>query len=128
MPITETSLASERRKYARWNIDLPVKYATKTSFHQYGRTVNASEGGLLVHLKEEMGIGQHLALQLFLVSGSKLNTLDATVEVVWKGVHLRKDWAWDYRTGVTFKHISPDDMTKLKDFLVNLAQKETYTS
>lgn len=128
MAITETDLASERRKYPRWNIDLPVKYLTKASFRKYGRTANASEGGLLVHLPEEMKVGQDLTLQLFFVSGSELNTLEATVQVVWKGVHVKRDWTWDYRTGVSFKHISPGDMTKLKDFLVSLAQKETYTS
>ena len=75
-----------------------------------------------------MGIGQRLILQLFFPSGSTLNVLDASVQVVWKGVHVRKDWAWDYRTGVSFVEIFQENMAEFKNFLVGLAQKPPYIS
>jgi hypothetical protein len=43
-------------------------------------------------------------------------------------IHLRKDWTWDYRTGVRFEDISPEDRTVFKNFLIDLTQKPAYTS
>lgn len=128
MELTTKSFTSEKRKYPRVNVDLPAKYSRTNLFFKFGRVVNASEGGLLVHLPEEMGVGQRLALKLFFPSPSEFNTLEASVQVVWKDIHLRKDWTWDYRTGVKFLNIPPEPMAKLKNFLTNIARKPTYTS
>jgi c-di-GMP-binding flagellar brake protein YcgR len=128
MELMEKRLTSERRKYPRFNVDLPIKYSRTNLFFRYGRAANASEGGLLVYLPEEMGIGQHLALKLFFPSRSDFNTLETFVQVVWTGFHLRKDWAWDYRTGMRFVEISPEDTTKLKNFLVTTSKKPPYTA
>ena len=84
-----------------------------------GRAINASEGGLLLYLPEQMEIGQYLTLKLFFTSGSELNTTEMLVKVVWVDIHLEKDWG-NYRTGVRFIDISPEDMTKLKNFLRSL--------
>ena len=118
----------EKRKCRRFNIALPVKYSKANSFFKYARAANASEGGLLVCLPEKMGIGQHLALKLFLPIRSGLNMIEAVVQVVWMDIRLRKDWTWDYLTGVRFEDISPKDRTALKNFLVNLAQSQAYAS
>jgi hypothetical protein len=75
-----------------------------------------------------MGIGQRLALKLFFPSRSEFNTLETFVQVVWKDIHLRKDWTWDYRTGVKFVDIPPEHMAKLKDLLVNIVKKRSYTA
>jgi len=118
----------EKRKCRRFNIALPVKYSKANSFFKYAEAANASEGGLLVCLPERMGIGQHLALKLFLPIRSGLNIIETVVQVVWMDIRLRKDWTWDYRTGVRFEDISPRDRSVLKNFLINVAQRPVYAS
>jgi hypothetical protein len=128
MELMDESLTSEKRKYPRINVDLPVKYSRTNLFFKYGQAINASEGGLLVSFAEKMEIGQHLALKLFFPSRSELNIIETIVQVVWMGIHLRKDWTWDYRTGVRFEDISPENMSIFKNFLMSPPQKPAYTS
>jgi hypothetical protein len=131
MELTEKSLASvasEKRKHPRFDVDLPIKYGRTQLFLKYARAVNASQGGLLLYLPEEIEIGQRLALKLFFPSQSELNTIKASVQVVWMDIHMRKDWAWDYQTGVRFVDISPEDLTILRNFLVDPGQKPPYTA
>jgi len=110
----------ERRKYRRFNIDLPVEYyRIDSAVHRKGRATNASEEGLLLYLPEQMEIGQHLTIKLFFTSGSEMNAIEMLVTVVWVDIHLEKDWG-DYRTGVRFIDISPEDMRRLKNFLRSL--------
>lgn len=124
----EESFVSEKRKYPRANVDLPIKYSRTNLFFKQGRAANASEGGLLICLQEKIDIGQHLALKLFFPIRSGLNIIEIVVQVVWMDIHLRKDWAWDYRIGVKFEDISQAGMTILKDFLISLEQKPLYTA
>jgi hypothetical protein len=128
MELMEKSLTSEKRKYPRFNVDLPAKYSRTSLFFKFGRVINASEGGLLVYLPEEMGVGQRLALKLFFPSLSEFNTLETFVQVVWKDIHLRKDWTWDYRTGVKFVNIPQEHMAELKNFLMSIRRKPLYTA
>ncbi len=128
MNLSEESVPSEKRKHPRFNVDLPLKYSRTNLIFKYGRAVNASQGGLLVYLPEEMGVGQRLGLKIFSPSRSEFNTLETFVQVVWKDVHLRKDWTWDYRTGVKFVDVSPDHMTELKNFLGNIGRKPSHTA
>jgi hypothetical protein len=122
------SVTSEKRRHPRFNVDLPIKYGKNQIFLKYARAVNASEGGLLLRLPEEMEVGQHIALKLFFPSRSELNAIKASVQVVWMDLHMRKDWSWDYQTGVRFVDICTEDRTVLKNFLVNLGQAPTYTA
>jgi hypothetical protein len=123
MELMDESLTSEKRKYPRFNVNLPIKYSRTNLFFKYGQAINASEGGLLVSFAEKMNIGHHLALKLFFPSRSELNIIEAIVQVVWMDIHLRKDWTWDYRTGVRFEDISPENMSIFKNFLMSNAQK-----
>ncbi len=131
MELAEKSLASvtsEKRKFPRFDVDLPIKYGKTQVFLKYARAVNASQGGLLLRLPEEIEVGQQLALKLFFPSHSELNTIKASVRVVWMDLHMRKDWSWDYQTGVKFVNIGTEDMTIFKSFLTNLGQKARYTA
>ena len=110
----------EKRKHPRFSVDLPVEYNQTDLFGDQGRAMNASEGGLLLYLPEQIGIGNHLRLKLFFTMGSELNAIETLVQVVWVDVHLGKDWG-DHRTGVRFVEISAEDMGKLKSFLRSLS-------
>ena len=112
----------ERRGHPRFNVDLPVEYYRIDSSISYTcRAINASEGGLLIYFPEQMDIGQHLRMKLFFTSGPELDTIEVVAEVVWMDIHLGEGWG-DYRSGVKFIDISPDDMRKLKNFLMSLSQ------
>ena len=112
----------EKRRYPRFSVDLPMEYyQTNASVSQKGRALNASEGGLLIYFPEQMEIGQYINLKLFFSLDSGLNTIEALAEVVWMDIHLGKGWG-DYRYGVKFIDISPEDKAKLKGFLVGLSE------
>jgi len=111
----------ERRKYPRFNVDLPIEYHRIDSSIDYaGKAHNISEGGLLIYFPEQMDLGQYIKLNLFLSSGFELNTIEVLAEVVWTDIHLDKGKG-DYRCGIRFIDISPEDMTKLENFLRSLS-------
>ncbi len=111
----------ERRKYRRFPIRLPVEYYRAESvIGQTGQTLDASEGGLQILFPEQMDIGQNLKLKLFFSIGSELNSIEMLAEVVWASPQLDESEK-RYRSGVEFKSISPEDMAKLKNFIVSLS-------
>ena len=111
----------ERRKYPRFSVDLPIEYSRIDSpISHTGRGLNISEGGLLIYFPEQMDVSQYLRLKLFFCLGSELNTIEVLGEVVWMDIHQGKDRG-DYRCGVRFIDVSPEDMTKLKTFLRSLS-------
>ena len=110
----------EKRKHPRFSVDLPVEYSRTERVVEQGRVINASQGGLLLHLPEQVEMGMQLKLKLFFTMGSELNTIETVVEVVWADMHLEKDRG-DYRTGVRFIMISQEDVEKLQDFLRSLS-------
>jgi c-di-GMP-binding flagellar brake protein YcgR len=68
-----------------------------------------------------MKIGQHLKMKLFFSFDVDLNTIEILAEVVWEDIRWEKGWG-DYRFGVRFVDISPDDLNKLKNFLRSLSE------
>jgi c-di-GMP-binding flagellar brake protein YcgR len=109
-----------KRNHPSFNVDLPIEYSRTDLFVKHGRAVNASEGGLLLCLPEKMEIGQHLSLKLFFTSDFELDAIETFVEVSWRDIHLGEGEG-DYRTGVRFVDISPENLNKLKNFLRNLS-------
>ena len=106
----------ERRTYRRFPIRLPIEYYPADSpTNHAGQALDASEGGLQILFPEKMEVGQNLNLKLFFSSQSGLNTIEARVEVVWINTQLDKGEK-QYRSGVRFVNISPENMGKLKNF------------
>jgi c-di-GMP-binding flagellar brake protein YcgR len=115
----------EKRKYPRFNVDLPIEYSRiNSSIGHTGKALDISEGGLLIFFPEQMDIGQYIKLKLFFSLGSELNTIEVLAEVVWMDIHLDKVGG-DYRCGIKFIDISPEDMTKLKNLLGRLSGQFT---
>ena len=110
----------EKRRHPRFNVNLPIEYEQSDLAVNHGEALNASEGGLLVYLPEKMEVGQHLSLKLSFSSGFEFNTIETLVRVVWMDFHLGEDRE-DYRAGVKFVDISPEDMEKLRIFLRSLS-------
>jgi len=111
----------EKRKHPRFNVDFPIEYSPFGLFFRHSNAANVSEGGLLLYLSEPMEIGQNLMVKLFLSKGSKLNTIETLVQVVWKDI-LSGEGEEDYRAGVKFAYITPEDFEKWKSYLRSLSQ------
>jgi c-di-GMP-binding flagellar brake protein YcgR len=106
----------ERRTYRRFPMRLPIEYSRANSpVNQTGRTLDASEGGLQILFPEQVEVGQNLKVKLFFSSETGLNTIEMIVEVVWINAQLAEGEK-QYRSGVRFANISPDNITKLKEF------------
>lgn len=117
------------RAHPRFLLNLPVEYypaaASKkgvagTFIQGKGYTGNASEGGLIVHLRRHLQVGDLLKLRLFFSSGPGMNSVN-TVEMVSQVVWTEKLKDSEYRCGIKFVDISPEDMNKLSSFLKNLS-------
>jgi c-di-GMP-binding flagellar brake protein YcgR len=106
----------ELRKYPRYSLELPIEYwETENRQNYHGRTINISEGGLMLFIAEEIEIGQNLKLKIFFGSSLNQSFIEAQVEVVWKDIHWMSEK--DYRIGVKFVDISSGDKEKLENLL-----------
>ena len=109
----------ERRRYPRLSINLPVEYWQINNPKSHpGCTADISEGGLLLHISEEIEIGQNLRVKLFFDSGHKLKSIEAMVQAVWKDFRLEKESY--FRIGVKFVDISAEALEELRNFLITL--------
>ena len=106
----------ELRKYPRYSLELPIEYwETELPQNQRGRTVNISEGGLMLFVSEGIEIGKNLKVKIFFGSSLTFGFIEAQVEVVWKDMHWMSEE--DYRIGVKFVDISSEERGKLEDLL-----------
>ena len=75
-------LAVDKRKHARFNVELPLDYSRTEGEETYGGIVaNASEGGVLVYLPERIEVGALLKIEIIYVRGLELDTIKATARV-----------------------------------------------
>jgi len=108
----------ENRRRPRFDIHLPIECdQIKSSITHIG---NISEDGLLIYFPEEPDVKQYLRLKLFFSLGSELNTIKVLAEVVWTDKHFSKGRGY-YQYGAKFVDISPEDGTKLRNFLKSLS-------
>ena len=108
----------ERRNHPRFSLDLPVEYWESGSRSHPSRTGNVGEGGILPYLPEEIEIGKNLRLRLFIDTGLNFISIEALVEVVWKGLPFGDKG--EHRIGVKFIDISEKNMANLRNFLNSL--------
>lgn len=107
----------ERRKHPRISVDLPIEYSLveDSPLNRNGRAANASEGGLLVYLPEIVQIGQVLKIKIFF-SIPKMQEIKLSAEVAWIDIRIGEKPV-EYRAGLKFRDISPEDREKLAFFL-----------
>ncbi len=107
----------ERRKHPRISVDLPIEYSLveDSPLSRNGRAANASEGGLLVYLPEIVQIGQVLKIKIFF-SIPKMQEIELRAEVAWIDIRIGEKPV-EYRAGLKFQDISPEDREKLAFFL-----------
>ena len=104
----------ERRRYPRFPVDFPVDYRRVEGGGAFvGKSVNASEGGLMVCLDENMKTGTRLALSMLFNLGYQLTEIKARCQVIWKDVGLVSDFP-GYQYGLKFLEIDEYDISKLK--------------
>jgi hypothetical protein len=110
----------ERRVYPRFLLNLPIEYYPIDSpATTQGHTLNASQGGLMVCLRESLQKGQLINLKVYFPSGDKLFTVETKAEVMWVDPNRGEDG--NYKYGLKFADISSEYLDKLKKFLDGLS-------
>ena len=107
----------ERRKHPRISVDLPIEYSRieTAADPRNGRAANASHGGLLVYLPELVSVGQTLRLMIYF-SIPTFQKVEMTAEVAWVDIPMGEKPA-EYRAGLKFLEILPEDQERLTHFL-----------
>ena len=110
--------AFERRKHPRLSIQFPLDYSLidGKTVSRGGMTANASEGGLLVYLREGIETGTLLKIEIFYVNASRLDAIRATAKVVWSNLAARQSCE-EYRYGLEFQSIDQRNLQNLKILL-----------
>jgi c-di-GMP-binding flagellar brake protein YcgR len=114
----------ERRRHPRISIELPFDYSLfETGGDRRGILTDASEGGLLVHLVEELDVGSLLRIEILFSRGTELVTIESIVKVVWSDLAARESWG-EYRYGLQFLSFFQGDIHKLKILLKEVGQRQ----
>jgi c-di-GMP-binding flagellar brake protein YcgR len=108
----------EERKDPRFFVNLPIEYyRIKSRIRGAGPVLNVSEGGVMAYFPEQLKVGQYLRLKLFFSWGSDLDIVEMLSQVIWADNQRQE---MDYRCGLRFVNINPEDMSKLNSFLNDL--------
>ena len=111
----------EKRKHPRLDINLPVAYLKSDDrWHSPGSTRNLSNGGLLLHVFDDIDIGEELKIAIFIKP--ELNPIEMKGRVVWKDICFGRE---EYRVGVHFLDITQEHLERLKEFLNDKISKES---
>jgi c-di-GMP-binding flagellar brake protein YcgR len=106
-------LSIERRKYPRYNVELPLSYSRVNDKELFGGIVaNASGGGILVYLPEKMEIGAVLTIEIFFLRGFELDTIHLIAKAVWNDLTTKGNLG-EFRYGLEFQYIDQKDYDKL---------------
>jgi hypothetical protein len=107
----------ERRSHPRIRIELPFDYSCIDDEEIYrGIGIDASEGGLLVHLLEKIETGTLLRIDMLFKNGTEMTTIKAIVKVVWSDLASQECWA-EYKYGIQFLSFFKGDLQRLKALL-----------
>lgn len=118
----EGTFLVERRHYPRISAELPLGYSIVDGEENHGGMIaDASEGGLLVYLKERLNVGTLLKIEILFVKGLELSSIDGVAKVVWSDLAARENWG-GHRYGLQFESFCEGDLDKLKSMLKEVRQ------
>ena len=110
---------SERRRYPRVFIDLPLEYWDMGESCLRGAiVVNAGEGGLLIETIRDIPVGMELNIAVLFPKGFELTNFKVVAKIVWKEPYWKEDMKGDpcwkgYQYGLEFIQILEEDRWKL---------------
>jgi hypothetical protein len=110
------------------SLTLPVEYyrtdsASHTIGYLYqGYTVNASENGLLIVLREEISKDSNLRMKLFFCSPDLINVVTLS-HVIWVA---KREKDRDYLAGMKIVGAKPEDFRRWEQFLDNLTRVKAF--
>jgi len=113
-------LSIEKRKYPRFNVELPISYSRVDDKDLFGGMVaNASEGGILVYLPERLELGAVLKVEIFYLRDLELGAIQAIAKAVWSDLTVKENFG-EYRYGLEFQYIDEKDYNRLLALLKEL--------
>ena len=112
----------ERRKFPRFDCELPIDCITREIEIHVGIAANISQGGILISLHDRITVGTPLRIQLVFVQGFQLKTISANAIVVWSDIVHHAFWG-KYRYGLKLIEISEGVFSDFKRLLGLLARE-----
>jgi c-di-GMP-binding flagellar brake protein YcgR len=103
---------AEKRGHPRVSLHLPTDYSLEGSpDFRTGYTVDIGEGGLLIHVPEELSAGQRLKIRFYYFSSSGMKTVQALAEV--SRVNRVEKSVKEYRCALRFIELPAGELKKL---------------
>ena len=110
-------ILTDRRKYHRAYMDLPLEYRMKYDSHARGGIlIDASETGFHVSSTEDFPMGTALKIAVLFSDKYELADFKVFAQIVWKKVTSEKRRK-AYQYGLKFIEISEEDYSKLRKLL-----------
>lgn len=113
---------AERRKYPRFECELPIDCITSESEIHVGIAANISTGGMSICLHDRIKVGTPLRIQLVFAHDFQLKTIGANAIVVWSNVVHHVFWG-RYRYGLRLIGMSERAFPDFKGLLGLLARE-----
>jgi hypothetical protein len=108
---------AERREFPRTTLELLLEYRGQEISHlKGGLAINVSEGGLLIHLVNDLPVGTKLTVGVLFPKEFELSRFEAAAQIVWKEIYWGEDWV-GYEYGLKFVETKESDLCKLKEIL-----------
>jgi c-di-GMP-binding flagellar brake protein YcgR len=120
-PYLKTSF-TERRKYPRFDCELPIECITSGSEIHVGIAANISQGGMLVCLHDRIEVGSPLRINLIFTQAFQLKIIRANAIVVWNKAVQHAFWG-RYRYGLRLVGLRDRFFSEFKGLLGQLARE-----
>jgi hypothetical protein len=115
----------DRRKHPRYLVEIPLDYTNgDDQALSTGITTNASEGGVMTFIGEQVDVGTVLQVTLFFRLGFSLTSMESKSVVVWRD-DVWKEYVDSYRYGLRFLETEFTELKKLRALFKTSEAQET---